>query len=85
MIKEDGTQQISLDVGTYIMTELAKLRDQYEIIGDVRGKGLMIGMEMVKDKVECVLLATSGTPHMLEQRAEQFGAPLGAMVQRCPS
>lgn len=33
------------------MTELAKLRDKYEVIGDVRGKGLMIGVEMVKDKV----------------------------------
>lgn len=44
-------QQISLNVGTYLMTELAKLRDKYEIIGDVRGKGLQIGVEMVKDKV----------------------------------
>lgn len=50
-IKEDGTQQKSLKVGTYLMTELAKLRDKYEVIGDVRGKGLMIGVEMVKDKV----------------------------------
>ncbi|XP_010787517.1 alanine--glyoxylate aminotransferase 2, mitochondrial [Notothenia coriiceps] len=50
VIKEDGTQQISLDVGTYLMTELAKLRDKHEIIGDVRGKGLQIGVEMVKDK-----------------------------------
>ncbi|XP_071322147.1 alanine--glyoxylate aminotransferase 2, mitochondrial-like [Trachinotus anak] len=49
-ITEDGTQQNSLDVGTYLMTELAKLRDKYEIIGDVRGKGLQIGVEMVKDK-----------------------------------
>ncbi|KAK9532496.1 hypothetical protein VZT92_009877 [Zoarces viviparus] len=49
-IKEDGTQQNSLNVGTYLMTELAKLRDKYEIIGDVRGKGLQIGVEMVKDK-----------------------------------
>ncbi|XP_022618585.1 alanine--glyoxylate aminotransferase 2, mitochondrial-like [Seriola dumerili] len=49
-IKEDGTQQNSLHVGTYLMTELAKLRDKYEIIGDVRGKGLQIGVEMVKDK-----------------------------------
>uniref|UniRef100_A0A3Q1GSE1 Alanine--glyoxylate aminotransferase 2, mitochondrial n=1 Tax=Acanthochromis polyacanthus TaxID=80966 RepID=A0A3Q1GSE1_9TELE len=37
-------------VGTYLMTELAKLRDKHEIIGDVRGKGLQIGVEMVKDK-----------------------------------
>uniref|UniRef100_A0A672YZ29 Alanine--glyoxylate aminotransferase 2, mitochondrial n=1 Tax=Sphaeramia orbicularis TaxID=375764 RepID=A0A672YZ29_9TELE len=50
VIKEDGTQENSLHVGTYLMTELAKLRDKYEIIGDVRGKGLMIGVEMVKDK-----------------------------------
>lgn len=27
------------------------MREKYEIIGDVRGKGLMIGVEMVKDKV----------------------------------
>uniref|UniRef100_A0AAQ5ZP98 Alanine--glyoxylate aminotransferase 2, mitochondrial n=1 Tax=Amphiprion ocellaris TaxID=80972 RepID=A0AAQ5ZP98_AMPOC len=50
VIKEDGTQKISLDVGTYLMTELAKLRDKYEVVGDVRGKGLQIGVEMVKDK-----------------------------------
>ncbi|XP_057674106.1 alanine--glyoxylate aminotransferase 2, mitochondrial isoform X2 [Corythoichthys intestinalis] len=49
-IKDEGTQQNSLEVGTYLMTELAKLRDKYEIIGDVRGKGLQIGVEMVQDK-----------------------------------
>lgn len=50
-IKEDKMQENSADVGTYLLTELAKLRDKYEIIGDVRGKGLQIGVEMVKDKV----------------------------------
>ena len=50
-MKEDGTQQNSLVVGTYLLTELAKLRDKHEIIGDVRGKGLQIGVEMVEDKV----------------------------------
>ncbi|TNN68105.1 Alanine--glyoxylate aminotransferase 2, mitochondrial [Liparis tanakae] len=49
-IQEDGAQQVSLTVGTYLMTEMAKLRDKYEIVGDVRGKGLQIGVEMVKDK-----------------------------------
>ncbi|KAG5834604.1 alanine--glyoxylate aminotransferase 2, mitochondrial [Anguilla rostrata] len=49
-IREDGTQQNSADVGTYLLKELAKLRDKYEIIGDVRGKGLQIGVEMVRDK-----------------------------------
>lgn len=38
-------------VGTYFINELAKLRDEIEIIGDVRGKGLMIGVELVENKV----------------------------------
>ena len=37
--------------GTYFLEELAKLRDEFEIVGDVRGKGLMIGVELVTDKV----------------------------------
>ena len=31
--------------------ELAKLRDEFDVVGDVRGKGLMIGVELVADKV----------------------------------
>ena len=38
-------------MGTYFIKQLIKLRDDYEVVGDVRGKGLMIGVEMVKDKV----------------------------------
>ncbi|XP_023816340.1 alanine--glyoxylate aminotransferase 2, mitochondrial [Oryzias latipes] len=64
-IQEDKTQKVSLDVGTYLLKELAKLRDKYEIIGDVRGKGLMIGVEMVTDK-------TSRTPLPLGEMAEIF-------------
>lgn len=50
VIEEDGTQALSADIGTYFLKELIKLRDEYEVVGDVRGKGLMIGVEMVKDK-----------------------------------
>ena len=28
-----------------------KLRDEFEVVGDIRGKGLMIGVELVKNKV----------------------------------
>ena len=53
VIKEEKLQENALRVGTHLLQRLAKLRDQWpEIIGDVRGKGLLIGMEMVTDKVK---------------------------------
>ncbi|XP_016080223.1 PREDICTED: alanine--glyoxylate aminotransferase 2, mitochondrial isoform X2 [Miniopterus natalensis] len=51
VIKEEKLQENSQEVGTYMLLEFAKLRDEFEIIGDVRGKGLMVGIEMVKDKM----------------------------------
>ena len=35
------------NVGTFFLNDLAKLRDEFEILGDVRGKGLIIGVELV--------------------------------------
>jgi 4-aminobutyrate aminotransferase len=37
-------------VGAYFMTRLRELQEQHECIGDVRGKGLMIGMELITDR-----------------------------------
>lgn len=49
-IEEEKTQQNALEVGTYFLQGLAKLREDYPVVGDVRGKGLMIGVEMVEDE-----------------------------------
>ncbi|XP_055003144.1 alanine--glyoxylate aminotransferase 2, mitochondrial [Sorex araneus] len=51
VIQEENMQQNSQEVGTYMLLKFAKLREEFEIIGDVRGKGLMVGIEMVKDKM----------------------------------
>jgi 4-aminobutyrate aminotransferase/(S)-3-amino-2-methylpropionate transaminase len=37
-------------IGPYWMQGLHKLQDKYELIGDVRGKGVMIGVELVKSR-----------------------------------
>jgi len=37
-------------VGGYFMKKLHGLADKYAVIGEVRGRGLMIGMELVTDK-----------------------------------
>jgi len=36
--------------GAYIMKRLNKMKEEYEIVGDVRGIGMMVGMEIVRDK-----------------------------------
>jgi len=50
VIEDEGLQENCRTVGTHCLHELAKVRDDYEIVGDVRGKGLMIGIELVADK-----------------------------------
>ncbi len=37
--------------GEFLMGKLKDMMGRYEVIGDVRGKGLMIGVEIVKDRV----------------------------------
>jgi len=54
-LEEDKCQEVSKEVGTYFLEKLVNLVDTTKIVGDVRGKGLMIGIEMVADK-------TSKTP-----------------------
>jgi 4-aminobutyrate aminotransferase len=38
-------------VGEYFLSRLRSLQQRFECIGDVRGKGLMIGMELVTDRM----------------------------------
>lgn len=37
-------------VGSYLMKQLKKIKSKYPLIGDVRGIGLMIGVELVKNR-----------------------------------
>ena len=43
-------------VGTYLRFRLNELMNKRELIGDVRGRGLMIGIELVKDREKKVPL-----------------------------
>jgi 4-aminobutyrate aminotransferase len=49
-IIENDLMSRSKVLGVHAMKRLNELKDKYDIIGDVRGKGLMIGVEIVKSK-----------------------------------
>jgi 4-aminobutyrate aminotransferase len=44
---ESGLLQNATDVGAYLMEKLNQLKNKHAVIGDVRGLGLMIGVEFV--------------------------------------
>lgn len=50
IIKEERLLENATKQGTYILKRLDELKERSEIVGDVRGKGLMIGMEIVENK-----------------------------------
>ena len=46
---EEGLIENAAGLGEYILGQLRGLQKRFPLIGDVRGKGLMIGIELVKD------------------------------------
>lgn len=50
VIEEEEMQQHALETGNYLIEGLQKLMSKHPIISDVRGYGLFIGAELVKDR-----------------------------------
>ncbi len=50
VIEEDDLLTNARVVGDYLKQRMLELQEKHSIIGDVRGKGLMLGVELVKDR-----------------------------------
>jgi 4-aminobutyrate aminotransferase-like enzyme len=50
VLEQDQLQKSALEVGAYIQDGVRQLADKQELIGDIRGSGLFIGIELVKDR-----------------------------------
>ncbi len=50
IIEDENLMQNVNDMGEYLMDRLHELKEKHPMIGDVRGKGLFVGLELVKDR-----------------------------------
>jgi 4-aminobutyrate aminotransferase/(S)-3-amino-2-methylpropionate transaminase len=64
---QEGMLEQAVQLGDKVRSRLLELQKQYEIVGDVRGLGPMIGMELVKNR----------------QNKEPAGDEAGELVKHC--
>src|SRR5437660_557460 len=50
VIDSENIQQNALNVGTHLKNRLLEVQDRQPMIGEVRGMGLMLGVELVRDR-----------------------------------
>jgi len=51
IIQKENLVDNAAKMGDYFIKEVRKLKEEYEFVGDVRGQGLFIGIEIVKDNL----------------------------------
>lgn len=75
VIEEEDLQNNARKVGDFILAGLSKLKEKHKIIGDVRGRGLMLGIELVKDRA-AKTPATAECAQVME-KARELGLLIG--------
>ena len=50
VVEGEGLMEKGLITGNYIMDGMSDMMDRYPLIGQVRGKGMFFGAELVKDR-----------------------------------
>ena len=61
VIERDGLMERASELGLRFTEGLLSLKDSHEIIGDVRGRGLFLGFEMVRDRKTLVPASKEAT------------------------
>ena len=89
IIKEENLIHNANEMGNYIMDGLRELQKDFPLIGDIRGRGLLIGIELVKDQ-ESKEPAASETAELMEKAKDEKiligkGGLYGNVVRLAPS
>jgi 4-aminobutyrate aminotransferase-like enzyme len=88
-LEEEDLQRNALDVGQYLVDGLRKLADEHEALGDVRGSGFFLGLELVEDR-EKKIPATALTKQVVNDLRNRglltgsIGPDANILKLRCP-
>jgi 4-aminobutyrate aminotransferase-like enzyme len=74
-IEEQNLLRNTEDVGAYLKGKLLELKDKHAIIGDVRGMGLLLAIELVEDRV--TKAPASAATLCLMEKARENGIMVG--------
>jgi len=75
VIDEENIQQNALEVGSHLKDRLLELQQRQQLIGEVRGLGLMLGVELVTDR-QTKEPASAAAAEVME-RCKQRGLIIG--------
>jgi 4-aminobutyrate aminotransferase-like enzyme/Ser/Thr protein kinase RdoA (MazF antagonist) len=75
VLLDEGLREHAKQVGDDMLAKLRRLADQYPIVGDVRGSGLFLGVELVRDR-ETLAPATEEATFVVNRMRER-GVLLG--------
>ncbi|MBT5432900.1 MAG: aminotransferase class III-fold pyridoxal phosphate-dependent enzyme [Rhodospirillaceae bacterium] len=70
VLEQENLQASALDVGNYLKAGIAKLAGEHDVIGDVRGSGFFIGLDLVTDR-QTMAPATAFTKSLIEAMKER--------------
>ena len=89
VIHEEGMQDNSLELGNKLITKLCELKNKHSIIGDVRGQGFMVGVEMVKDQMSREPIPKADMDRLIEACKDHGlilgrGGPFGTVFRVTP-
>ncbi len=85
VIQEEGLNEHALELGAYFEKRMEQMKAAHPIIGDVRGKGCLLGVELVKDRATKEPFTEAGKA--VYQRAFQKGlawVPAGHILRMSP-
>ncbi len=85
VIQEEGLLEHALELGKFFDKRMAEMQARHPIVGDVRGKGCLLGVELVKDRATKEPFPEAGK--LVYQRAFQKGlawVPAGHILRMSP-